>query len=257
MTINDVTYLSVYGNDLGKKINSDIDSISKLSNSDGGILNFAKRRIFTHKSPSLAYKNVEFIKIPEIDYDKFSEFVILYYPEMFDSEFMLNFHCDGFIANPESWTDIFLRYDYIGAPFDAGGYQRDICSGNGGFSLRSKKFCTELRKLYLRFRNYIKSLDNPNEQEDIISCYLLRKELESRGIKFAPFEVASMFCTEHLAYTDRDFYQSFGIHEVSPASKKTVKQNIVNKNNAKYACRNHRKTTQARRKILKRALKWI
>ena len=252
MTINDVTYLSVYGNDLGKKKNSDIDSISRLANADNAILDFAKRRVFTHKAPSTFYNNVEYIQIPEIAYEDFSEFVILYYPQMFDSEFMLNFHGDGFIANPDSWTDIFLRYDYVGAPFDAGGYQHQICSGNGGFSLRSKKFCTELRNVYLQSRNYLKSLENPNEQEDIISCYLLREELEKRGVKFAPFEVASLFCTEHLAYTDRDFYKSFGIHEISPASKKRVKENIFNKEHVKYACRNHRKTTQARRKIQKK-----
>jgi hypothetical protein len=35
----------------------------------------------------------------------------------YDTEFAILVHEDGFIVNPECWSDEFLKYDYIGAPW--------------------------------------------------------------------------------------------------------------------------------------------
>ena len=230
MTINDVTYLSVFPNTLSEKPNSDIDSIVKICNYNDQ-LNFNSKYIYTCQHPSIDHKDVNVFKINELKLDGFTEYVVLNYPEMFNSEFMINFHCDGFIINPESWDDDFLQYDYIGSPFDAGGLRKP-CAGNGGFSLRSKKFCTLFRDMYLKIPSDYKKMP-----EDFLSCHVLRESLEEQGIRFAPFEVCSKFSTEHLSSDDKYFYSSFGIHEFEPISKEEVEKRSLNVD-LKYIAKN-------------------
>ncbi len=79
--------------------------------------------------------------------------------------------------------------------------------GNGGFSLRSKKLLTLLS-----------GMSESNEiseyhPEDVVVCVRLRKELESRGIVFAPEDVAGQFSFESL--DDQNNYKwtdQFGFH---------------------------------------------
>src|SRR6187549_1393747 len=40
---------------------------------------------------------------------------------------------DGYVVNPDAWTDAFLDFDYCGAPWPWGDENRRV--GNGGFSL--------------------------------------------------------------------------------------------------------------------------
>ena len=112
--------------------------------------------------------------------------------------------------NPNSLKDSFLNYDYIGAPFDAGGL-RDPCSGNGGFSLRSKNLLSACKDL--DFNNLFKKYSMNNE--DVIICHYLYEDMVKKGIKFAPPELAANFSMEHeptiLDYGfNRD--QVFGFH---------------------------------------------
>ena len=59
-------------------------------------------------------------------------------PNIIKTEFMLGIHDDGFVINPNLWTDQFLKYDYIGAPWShtIPYYGQKYRVGNGGFSLR-------------------------------------------------------------------------------------------------------------------------
>jgi len=109
---------------------------------------------------------------------------------------------DGFVTNPLMWTDDFLNFDYIGAPWDLllshrGMHtcgmgvdinQTPIIVGNGGFSLRTKKILEEASKL-----------PYPNPEfvpEDNFFCILKRKELKEKGIKFADVKTAKRFSFE-------------------------------------------------------------
>ena len=65
--------------------------------------------------------------------------------DYFDTEFSLSIEWDGFVVNPDAWTDDFLKYDYIGAT-NREIWNRDKVGGvhpytfmNGGFCLRSKR----------------------------------------------------------------------------------------------------------------------
>lgn len=216
-SIKDVTYLSIFPNLLSEKKNSDIDSIIKLANCHLSNLDFFERRVYTCKLPQKYPKNIIVKKIDEIGYNDFTS-VAAKYGDFFDSNFMLNFHCDAFIINPDAWTDDFLDYDFVGPLFDAGGSCYP-CSGNGGFSLRSKKFCDIFKSIFEQLPESWKRLP-----EDFLCCYVLRAHFEKNGLKFAPIELASKFATEHLAFKQEDFYECFGIHELTPVSRLAAKE---------------------------------
>lgn len=75
------------------------------------------------------------IKIPAlntlIDY---SVFMLTRAHEFVETEYCLTVQRDGFIINPESWKDEWLRLDYVAPIF----MQYDVV-GSGGFSLRTKR----------------------------------------------------------------------------------------------------------------------
>lgn len=107
---------------------------------------------------------------------------------------------DGIAHNKDMWTDDFLKYDYIGAPWfwRPEGYN----VGNGGFSLRSKKLLDSL--LDDRFQ----LADGDGFTEDSVIGFRGRPLLEREfDIKFPTAEAASQFSFEHGRYSN-----SFGFH---------------------------------------------
>lgn len=129
----------------------------------------------------------------------------------FDTDFVLVIQRDGKVLNPAAWDNEFFKYDYIGAPWKiAYGWiskmltaqkkdlsNKDFLVGNGGFSLRSKKFCEEVAKNF-----------KDSYSEDAFACVAIRDKMEAAGIKFAPYEVASKFSVENDVYSDQ-----FGAHK--------------------------------------------
>jgi hypothetical protein len=112
---------------------------------------------------------------------------------------------DGFITNPEEWTDEFLEYDYIGAPFPIlmmeakrNTFPLSARVGNGGFSLRSATL----------MREWI----SPSLLEDMSICRLDYERLTSKGYKFAPVSLALKFSTEMLIHDHDMPEKSFGFH---------------------------------------------
>ena len=100
----------------------------------------------------------------------------------FDTPFVLVWQADGFALNPEYWSDDFFGYDYTGSPFK---WSPDLV-GNGGFCLRSRKFCEEVGKLP----------DTGSIPEDVYFCYNNRSKLESYGIRFCPRSLAKTWGSE-------------------------------------------------------------
>lgn len=64
-----------------------------------------------------------------------TRFVNYEMPRHIKTSRVLYFQWDGWIIDPSQWTDEFLRYDYIGAPW---WYHDGYNVGNSGFCLRSK-----------------------------------------------------------------------------------------------------------------------
>jgi len=97
---------------------------------------------------------------------------------------------DGFAIRGSQWTDDFLKYDYIGAPWPDHPEGKNV--GNGGFSLRSTRLleaCQDPEVQLLPEHNYI--------SEDATICRNFRPMLEQRhGIQFAPTPLARQFSYE-------------------------------------------------------------
>jgi hypothetical protein len=159
---------------------------------------FGDVKFFTDMNVDTSYK----ISIPHIGgYSDYSRFVFNKLDDFITTDYVLVVQHDGFILNPDAWTDDFFKYDYIGALL--GPDELPEIVGNGGFSLRSKKLltlCKELGKLYT---------DTKIEySEDLVICYFFRDWLEQKGIKFGTIEDANKFSTERT----REWKGSFGFH---------------------------------------------
>jgi len=115
---------------------------------------------------------------------EYSEFILRRLDDYFTTSHVLLIQYDGFILNPAKWTDEFLKYDYIGAPW---WYKDSRNVGNGGFSLRSKKLTSMLKT-----DAQIKKL----HPEDHRICRTYGDYLKHRGIKFAPEALAAQFAIE-------------------------------------------------------------
>ena len=83
--------------------------------------------------------NARLIYIDELtNVDNYSRFMINNLSNYVNTDYALVIQWDGYVVDSSKWTDEFLKYDYIGAPWSNG------LVGNGGFSLRSKRlldFC--------------------------------------------------------------------------------------------------------------------
>ena len=173
---------------------------------------FTRSILFTHEE--VEAEGIEVIIIPELDYKEYNEFVAMKLWQYIGSDYVLLVQNDGYITDGSLWTNEFLKYDYIGAPWpipqDETTYRtpsgRLSRVGNGGFSLRSRKILRAPILLGLEFT------DNGTgfPHEDGFLCVHSRDFLEQNGIRFAPVELAARFSTE---LTVPETVKSFGGHK--------------------------------------------
>lgn len=165
---------------------------------------------------SITNDDSRWVEIPPIHtIEAYSEFCIRDLTQYVDTEYVLLVQWDGFILNPESWSDRFLEYDYIGAPwyieeefwFTQFNFPRSLAGqqviGNGGFCVRSKKFLETSSCLATQgvFAEY--------QPEDVQLCVFKKEDMEAEGITYAPYEVAKDFAIEG---TDEVYDSQFGFH---------------------------------------------
>ncbi len=175
-------------------------------------IEFAEVKLLT----SLPTNDVREISIPHIgSIEAFSKFCIRDLANYVSTDFVLLVQHDGFVLNPSSWTDEFLKYDFVGPPwfvhdefwFDKYSFPRELFDkvvvGNGGFSLRSKKFLETSKRLA------DEGAFNKYHPEDLVLCVWNRKIMENAGIKFAPPEIAEKFGIEGQ---DHVYDKQFGFH---------------------------------------------
>lgn len=124
------------------------------------------------------------------------------------TEHVLLVHYDAQAVKKEFWTDDFLNYDYIGAPWpeEYSWIQPHERVGNGGFSLRSRKLLEALKDPEIK----IVPGNDRTENEDAVICQSARQLLiDKYQINFAPVDVAHQFSQELCL--DRQG-QTFGFH---------------------------------------------
>jgi hypothetical protein len=162
---------------------------------------------------NLSSVNLEIFKIPIIkNKAEYSKFCLVDLNKYISTDFCLTIQHDGYIINPECWTDKFLESDYIGAPWPVEwGYKNRI--GNGGFCLKSKKFLATSHSIFKDFNfnsGLNRSVYDISVNEDFLSCNSYYDEMIASGIKFADIEVASLFSIEHPILEMKQ--KTFGFH---------------------------------------------
>lgn len=116
---------------------------------------------------------------------------------------------DAWVWDVSMWSDEFLNYDYIGAPWELH-VKKSV--GGGGFSLISTRL-----KRFLRAN--LKDYPCVNVTDDAILCCAYRPSLEMHGFVWAPEKVAHRFSLEYCrpSPTSRHFgfHSAFNFNEVS------------------------------------------
>jgi hypothetical protein len=180
---------------------------------------------FSNELPpsSLGMNNFTFVKIPKFEHwqdmciwglTQFSNYL-----EHF-TEHILQIHPDGYIVNPYAWTDEFFKYDVIGSPWN---WLPNNQVGNLGFCFYSKNFFKAVKDL--KFDPTLEAC-HPSDQillreNDSDFNRSRKQELINKGIKIAPYELASTFAVESESYKG-----SFGFHKLHTIS--TMKNFNVN-----------------------------
>jgi hypothetical protein len=171
----------------------------------------------TQKAIDICLKKANFSKVIFLQNNPFgndiigySKFMLEKLPNIINTDYVLVVQWDGFIINPDAWTNDFLNYDYIGAPWPQ---YNHIC-GNGGFSLRSKKFLDAQKSIChnINYKKFRGDDSFKNIPEDLILAHYFREKFEKVGCSFAPSELGYRFSIEVGDYDKNNL--PFGFHGV-------------------------------------------
>lgn len=180
--------------------------------------------LLTHKKPWYLPEDIRFQQIEKLDnIDKYNHFCVYDLGDYINTDYALIVHHDGFVVNPDKWTDEFLDYDYVGSPWPLPKDNRfhdskgNIVRVGNGVGLRSKRIMQYPKKNNLPW----KPNEFGNTYEDDYICCRYRNQMEDDGIKFAPFELACRFGREHILLENEDidpflFHQWRGINSKYP-----------------------------------------
>ena len=81
-------------------------------------IKFANALLFSHYKPWNLHDDINHIQIKSFrSVEEWGFFIIYHLHKFINTSHVLLIHPDGFVVNPNSWSDEFLNYDYIGAPW--------------------------------------------------------------------------------------------------------------------------------------------
>lgn len=222
LNLPDVTLISIdTTDDLGGTLNSVYTSMSGID--------FSSIKIITTKEQiennlSLVDDGIV-LEEPVTDiknYNDYNHYVIYNLHNHVETTHCLLVQPDGFVLFPDKWDNNWLDYDYIGAPWayvedayiDPFGNHHRV--GNGGFSLRSKKFLEVPTKVEVPWETnnsdfYWMPEGVVNYHEDGNVCVHNRHIFIGQGCKYAPVEVAVRFSQE-TRVPECEGVTSFGFH---------------------------------------------
>jgi len=179
------------------------------------LLGLGPALLFSHLEPSWPVDGVAWVPIePITSRGQFSDWVVCHLADYIETSHVLMCHEDGFAVNLEHWTDEFLEYDFVGAPWPLSWFSPEHRVGNGGFSLRSKRLLHYLqcnRDRLWGLSGQYRPEHQPNE--DLHFCVHRRTELESVGFRWPSVELAAQFSMEWpIPERPHEVGQSFGWH---------------------------------------------
>jgi hypothetical protein len=232
LNLDKVTGVFINGNESSKTLHhsTTTEQFTYLIKNLQNKINFFEIVYFT-SGKSIDLPKVNNVVIDTLSsYTSFNNFCLRVVPYFIKSEFALYMQGDGFPLNPHLWTDEFYEYDYIGAPWPAYWLKEEYVfdknldghnkGGNGGFSLRSKKF--------LQLSSQLPYFENFNEDEYV--CFIKENWLTENGIKFSNIEIGKKFSHESdWPNHHNDLNQVFGFHNRSKIkeAQEIFKRNFV------------------------------
>jgi len=214
MEHNDLTIVAVYGhNDGSSVIWSLLKSMQELPGSQALLIS-TERPI--HLPPQIRWAHTK-----PLSYYQYSLFMMYCLHTYIDTPFCLTVQDDGWVLNGKNFRKEFYDYDYVGSPTHAGlvgdnlyvkftwqQFEDPIVVQNGGFSLRSKRFLQAPAKHGIMHTMH---KVEPFINEDVQLTCLLRPQMESVGIKYAPIWVAKNFGME---YKGPKFHDGFNYNNL-------------------------------------------
>lgn len=176
------------------------ETVQALRYSMRGI-GFGDAVLISDHRPWYLPRSIRFSQTSKLDsIDAFNYKMVYELHEHIRTEYALIVHADGFVIHPENWSEDFLRYDYIGAPWpependylyrDADGRLQRV--GNS-VSIRSRRLMKYPAEHGLEWKAGFDGFYN----EDIFLCCLYRTQMEADGLTWAPLETAVRFGREH------------------------------------------------------------
>lgn len=213
-----VTLVSVAGINFEHAISAIMKSMQQIG--------FYEAKILTPSKPKNLPMDIKWCKTPDLrlrapGIDDYSHFVLYELFNFIETDYCLVVQGDGYVIDGNAWSETFLEFDYIGAPWpiksDAyidpfGNHQR---VGNGGFSLRSKKLLEVPNTIQIPWDvnsgTFYKHMNAGSLAEDGNISVHNRHLFEAAGCKFAPLEIALNFSRE-LPIPEYDGQSTFGFH---------------------------------------------
>lgn len=175
--------------------------VRALRHSMSGV-KFGKATILAPYKPKNLVDGIDYVYIEHQTPDTMNSFALKEMPKHYTHDYILSIHDDGFVLNPQNWTNEFLEYDYIGAPWPPLHWNKRNRVGNMGFFMISKKFAD----LELQI-NYI---NGPNDW--LVTNYYY-DSFAGCGCKYAPMELAARFSMElPIPEIPHDLSKTFGFH---------------------------------------------
>jgi hypothetical protein len=215
----DLTVVAIYGhNDGSSAIPSIVESVSQLPGSRGLLISL-------ERPPSLP-DHIAWKQTAPLDYYQYSMFCMYCLNFYIETEYCLVVQDDGWVINGNNFTGEYYEYDYVGAPTHMGilgnqafynfswvGVKDVTVVQNGGLSFRSKRFLKAPSQYGVVHKLFA---EQPFINEDVQLSGLLRPQLESLGMRYAPLQIAKLFSIEYFGrpglHEDLDLERLVGHH---------------------------------------------
>ena len=152
-------------------------------------------------------EGINHILIEPITYYEYNRWCVKDLTNYFTTDFVLLFQDDGWPLNPELWSDVFLDYDYVGAPSSNLQMINNVEGiTGGGFTLRSKRLMDYLHTIEFY------PIDHPFPGEDTLITNFHRDDIVKRGMKLCPFNIARNFVVQDPIDENHTINNTFGFH---------------------------------------------